>query len=85
VTVLSRSLTGSRSTFAARSSRVTSRGMERFMFFANMEPVTLTRPMSQGGVPYEATVYSKVLAPLHTSTPAFYGVYREKRPRQTWL
>jgi thiamine kinase-like enzyme len=39
----------------------------------------------RGGVSYEAAVYSKVLAPLHTSAPAFYGVYREKRSEQTWL
>ncbi len=39
----------------------------------------------RGGVSYEAAVYSKVLSPLHTSTPAFYGVYREKRSSQTWL
>lgn len=39
----------------------------------------------RGGVPYEASVYSKVLAPLHTSTPAFYGVYREKKSGETWL
>jgi thiamine kinase-like enzyme len=39
----------------------------------------------RGGVSYEAAVYSKVLAPLHTSTPSFYGAYREKRSGQTWL
>jgi len=39
----------------------------------------------RGGVSYEAAVYSKVLAPLQTSTPAFYGVYREKSSRRTWL
>jgi hypothetical protein len=39
----------------------------------------------RGGVSYEAAVYSKVLAPLHTSTPAFYGVHREKKSGQTWL
>jgi phosphotransferase family enzyme len=39
----------------------------------------------RGGVSYEAAVYSKVLAPLHTSTPRFHGVYKEKRSNQTWL
>jgi len=39
----------------------------------------------RGGVSYEAAVYKEVLAPLHTSAPAFYGAYMEKRSGQTWL
>ena len=39
----------------------------------------------RGGVSYEASVYSEVLAPLRASTPTFYGVYNEKRSGRTWL
>jgi len=57
-----------------------------FHVFANMEPVTLTRPMVTGaGVPYEATVYSKVLARCTFYSSILWGLQGEKRPRQTWL
>ena len=39
----------------------------------------------RGGVPYEARVYEKILAPLHLSTPKLYGVHKEKESGRTWL
>src|SRR5262249_18722561 len=39
----------------------------------------------RGDVSYEAKVYSKVLQPLETSTPKFYGVYRDRINRVPWL
>ena len=39
----------------------------------------------RGNVSYEAKVYSEVLQPLRTSTPAFYGVYKEKQREGSWM
>ena len=39
----------------------------------------------RGNVPYEAKVYRQVLQPLKTSTPAFYGVYRDETEGASWL
>ena len=39
----------------------------------------------RGDVWYEARVYRDVLRPLGTSTPTFYGVYRDGTPVVPWL
>src|SRR2546428_3912527 len=36
-------------------------------------------------VSYEARVYPDVLQPLHTSTPAYYGVHRDETAGAPWL
>ena len=43
----------------------------------------VTGPWSD--VPYEAEVYRKVLEPLQTSAPKFYGTYREPNSGRLWL
>lgn len=39
----------------------------------------------RGDVSYEAKVYRDVLGPLKTTTPAFYGSFRDKREHSDWL
>jgi len=39
----------------------------------------------RGDVSYEARVYRDVLQPLHTSTPAYYGVHRDETAGVPWL
>jgi hypothetical protein len=39
----------------------------------------------KGGVPYEAAVYRHVLLTPQTTTPKFYGAYRDVNTGHTWL
>jgi hypothetical protein len=39
----------------------------------------------RGGVRYETEVYQRVLQPLRTTTPAFYGAHVEEKTGSTWL
>ena len=39
----------------------------------------------RGDVAYEATVYRNVLTPLQTSTPMFFGAYKDAQTGETWL
>ena len=86
MTVLSRQPNLFESTFASEIITCRLVGDSTFRVFCKYGTSDFDKAYGhRGGVSYEATVYSKVLAPLHTSTPAFYGVYREKKPRRTWL
>ncbi len=39
----------------------------------------------RGNVAYEAEVYGKVLEPLGISTPKFYGAYKDRVRKNTWM
>jgi Phosphotransferase enzyme family len=86
LTVLARKPNMFESTFASEIITCRSPGNGIFRVFCKYGTNDFDKGYGhRGGVSYEASVYSRVLAPLHTSTPTFYGVYKEERARRTWL